>query len=298
MSKILYKKKILLKKPEWLKINFPINCDNIQNIKKILRKNQLNTVCEEAQCPNLSECFNSGTATFMILGSVCTRKCPFCAVSKGRAEKVNFKEPKKLAYVISKLHLKHVVITSVTRDDLKDKGIKHFCQCIKEIRKKNNVTIEILVPDFRGVLKTVLDCFKKNLPNIFNHNIENVPRLYSEVRPGAHYKSSLKLLYNFHKKFPHIHTKSGLMLGLGERFDEVILVLKDLRKVGVSMITIGQYLQPSINHLPVKKYITPSKFKNLEKIALSMGFSSVFSGVFVRSSYHAQLQKQDMNLII
>ncbi|WP_343126706.1 lipoyl synthase [Buchnera aphidicola] len=295
VSQILKKK---LKKPYWLKINFPTDSKNFCNIKNILRKNNLNTVCEEAHCPNIFECFHSGTATFMILGSICTRKCPFCAVSKGRANFVDLDEPKKLALVISKLNLKHVVITSVTRDDLRDKGVMHFCRCIQEIRKKNNVTIEILVPDFRGVLKIVLKRFKKNLPDVFNHNIENVPRLYSKIRPGANYQDSLKLLYNFHKKFPTVYIKSGLMVGLGENLKEILEVLKDLRSVGVSMLTIGQYLQPSKYHLPVKKYFTPSEFKKLKSIAISLGFSNVFSGVFVRSSYHAETQTKNINLRI
>ncbi|ABJ90642.1 lipoyl synthase [Buchnera aphidicola] len=284
------KSKSILKKPKWLKIKLPSNLKKINKIKKILKKNFLHSVCEEANCPNLPECFNNGTATFMILGSICTRKCPFCAVTKGRAQKIDKNEPKKILDIVIKLKLTYVVLTSVARDDLKDGGAKHFSKCIYEIRKKKNIKVEILVPDFRGKEKIALKIFNKFPPDIFNHNIENVPRLYSLIRPGADYIKSLNLLYQFKKICPNIPTKSGLMLGLGEKKKEIISVLKDLKSVGVSIVTIGQYLQPSKNHLLVQKYITPKEFKNFEYIALSLGFSKVFCGPLVRSSYHADRQ--------
>lgn len=288
LKKINTEKNIIyLKKPNWLRVRLPTNINKIFNIKQILRKNDLYSVCEEAKCPNLSECFNRGTATFMILGKVCTRKCPFCAVIKGRAMEPNIYEPNKLFTAILQLNLKYVVLTSVTRDDLKDGGAQHFCNCILAIRKIKKIKIEILVPDFRGKNKIALNIFKQCLPDIFNHNIENVPRLYSIVRPGAKYKISLNLLKKFHQYFPNIPTKSGLMLGLGEHKKEVFSVLKDLKNVGVSIITLGQYMQPSKKHLLVKKYITPKEFFTYKKYALSLGFKYVFSGPLVRSSYHA-----------
>ncbi|VFP79185.1 lipoyl synthase [Buchnera aphidicola] len=280
----------VLKKPHWLKIRLPSNLYKINKIKNILKNNKLHSVCEEAHCPNLPECFNNGTATFMILGSICTRKCPFCAVKKGRALKIDINEPKKIFDVILKLNLKYVVLTSVSRDDLKDGGAGHFSKCIYTIRKKKNIKIEILVPDFRGKEIIALNKINKYPPDVFNHNVENVPRLYSIVRPGADYTKSLNLLYEFKKICPNIPTKSGLMLGLGEKKNEVISVLKDLKSVGVSIITIGQYMQPSKQHLSVQKYITPQEFIIFQNIALSLGFSKVFSGPLVRSSYHADKQ--------
>jgi lipoic acid synthetase len=280
----------MLKKPDWIKIKIPSNSSRIQKIKNILRKYSLNTVCEEAQCPNLTECFNKKTATFMILGSICTRKCPFCAVKKGRPISVDKNEPKKLAYVVSRMNLKYVVITSVNRDDLKDGGSFQFLKCIQQIRKKKGIKIEILVPDFRKKTNIALQILGKSLPDIFNHNLENVPRLYNLIRPGANYFNSLKLLYSFRKKFPQVPTKSGLMVGLGETNKEIFQVIKDLYDNGVSMLTIGQYLQPSQNHFPVQRYLNNLEFKEIKKKALSIGFRHVFCGPLVRSSYHAKNQ--------
>lgn len=280
----------MLKKPNWIKIKVPINSEKVNDIVDKLRKKKLNSVCEEAKCPNLRECFQRGTATFMILGKVCTRKCPFCAVNNGRAMPLDKKEPKNLALTILDMNINYVVITSVARDDLHDGGAKHFSNCIREIRKVKNVKIEILVPDFRKKINIALKIIKSELPDVFNHNLENVPRLYSVIRPGANYFSSLSLLNTFKIKNPKIPTKSGLMLGLGETDKEIIQVMKDLRNNGVNMITIGQYLQPSKFHLPVKRYVTPKEFKDFEREAFSMGFTSAFCGPFVRSSYHAKDQ--------
>lgn len=280
----------ILKKPDWLKIKVPSYSNYIYDIKNILRENNLFSVCEEALCPNLTECFNRGTATFMILGSVCTRKCPFCAVKKGRPILPDESEPNKIFRVVKKLKLKYVVLTSVARDDLKDGGALQFSKCIQEIRKNKTIKIEILVPDFRKKQKLALYILSKYPPDVFNHNIENVPRLYPKIRPGANYKNSLTLLQDFHSIFPKIPIKSGLMLGLGEKKTEVITVLKDLKSVGVSIVTLGQYMQPSKNHLSVKKYITPLEFSDFKKIALSIGFKRVFSSPLVRSSYHAEKQ--------
>ncbi|CAL4320925.1 Lipoyl synthase [Buchnera aphidicola (Periphyllus testudinaceus)] len=277
----------MLKKPDWIKIKLPINSIKVKKITQILRKNNLNTVCEEAKCPNLIECFNKGTATFLILGFICTRKCPFCGVKKGRPNNVDLNEPKKLAQVILYMGLKYVVLTSVNRDDLKDGGMSQFVKCIYEIRKIKNIKIEILVPDFRKKEDIALKLIKKNLPDIFNHNIETVPRLYNIIRPGANYKKSLHLLKIFHKQFPKIPTKSGLMVGLGEKKNEIFQVLKDLYRNGVSMLTIGQYLQPSNTHLPVKKYLTMEEFSTIKEKAFLIGFKHVFCGPLVRSSYHA-----------
>uniref|UniRef100_A0A451DFD8 Lipoyl synthase n=1 Tax=Buchnera aphidicola (Cinara pseudotsugae) TaxID=2518978 RepID=A0A451DFD8_9GAMM len=292
ISKILSNnsKPLILKKPKWLKIRLPSNLKKINKIKNILKNHKLHSVCEEANCPNLSECFNQGTATFMILGSICTRKCPFCAVKKGRPLAVDLNEPKKILQVTNQLNLKYIVLTAVSRDDLKDGGANHFAKCIYELRKKKNTKIEILVPDFRGKEKIALNIFNKYPPDVFNHNIENVPRLYTKVRPGANYINSLNLLNQFKEICPNVPTKSGIMLGLGEEKKEIIAVLKDLKSVGVSIITIGQYMQPSKYHLSVKKYITPREFKEFENISLSLGFLKVFCGPLVRSSYHAEKQ--------
>ncbi|NIG99213.1 MAG: lipoyl synthase [Buchnera aphidicola (Periphyllus acericola)] len=284
----------MLRKPSWIKIKIPKNSTKVENIKNVLRRNSLNTVCEEAQCPNLTECFNKGTATFLILGSICTRKCPFCGVKKGRPKNIDLNEPKKLAKVISYMNLKYVVLTSVNRDDLKDGGVSQFINCIKEIRKIKNVKIEILVPDFRKKEKIALKLMKDNLPDVFNHNIETVPRLYKTVRPGANYIKSLFLLNSFKKKFPMIPTKSGLMVGLGEKKNEIFTVLKDLHNNGVSMLTIGQYLQPSKIHLPVQKYLTHKEFKKIKKKAKFIGFKYIFCGPLVRSSYHAHDQYKNI----
>ncbi|AWH90517.1 lipoyl synthase [Buchnera aphidicola (Melanaphis sacchari)] len=279
-----------LKKPDWIKINMLTNTSRISKIKNALRKNNLYSVCEEARCPNLPECFNYGTATFMILGAICTRNCPFCAVSHGKPKDVDIKEPENLAKTIFDMGINYVVITSVVRDDLYDGGAQHFVDCITSIKNKNNIKIEVLVPDFRGRVKLILEIFKKKLPDVFNHNIESVPRLYKRIRPGANYQKSLFLLESFKKKYTYIPTKSGLMLGLGEKDKEIVQVMKDLYESGVTLLTVGQYLQPSKNHLPVENYISPAEFESIKKEALSIGFSNAFCGPFVRSSYHAVSQ--------
>ncbi|AFA41421.1 lipoate synthase [Wigglesworthia glossinidia endosymbiont of Glossina morsitans morsitans (Yale colony)] len=287
--------KLILNKPNWLKIKLPTNTDQIDKIKKIIKSQNLHTVCEEAACPNLPECFNRGTATFMILGAICTRRCPFCNVMSGRPKIIDKQEPEKLANTVIKMQLKHVVITSVNRDDLKDGGAQQFADCIYSIRKLNfKIKIEILVPDFRGCNKYALNILNKFPPDIFNHNIESVPRLYAKVRPGAKYDRSIKLLKNFNLLNPKIPTKSGLMLGLGETKEEVIQVMKDLRQSSVSMLTIGQYLRPTPKHLPVVRYVHPEEFSNFKKIAINLGFTSAMCGPFVRSSYHAEKQKNNI----
>ncbi|WP_343189253.1 lipoyl synthase [Buchnera aphidicola (Chaitoregma tattakana)] len=289
--------KNVLKKPNWIITKFPINNVEIKNIKHVLKKNNLYSVCEEALCPNIYECFNNKTVTFMILGNICTRKCTFCAVSKGRPNKIDKNEPRKIAKVVKEISLKHVVITSVNRDDLKDGGAKHFYECIKEI-KKNNVrtTVETLVPDFKNCVDNAIDIISMSPPNIFNHNIESVPRLYKYVRKGANYKNSLNLLKKFKKRNKNVLTKSGLMVGLGENYNEIINVMQDLKKHNVDMLTIGQYLQPSQYHFPVKKYITIKEFKHLKKIATKIGFKNVFCGPLVRSSYHSDKQINEVNI--
>ena len=279
-----------LKKPEWIRIRHT-NSSKVNELKNTLRSQDLFTVCEEAQCPNLSECFNHGTATFMIMGQICTRRCPFCDVAHGRPNPLDINEPKHLAKTISKMSLRYVVITSVDRDDLRDGGASHFKACIDEIRQKTpSVVIEILTPDFRGRVKKALDIFHDCPPDVFNHNLETVPSLYPKVRPGSDYQQSLELLNNFKEKHPHVKTKSGLMLGVGETQKQVINVLKDLRKHKVDMLTLGQYLQPSQHHLAVEEYITPKQFEEYKTIAKELGFSQVASGPMVRSSYHADLQ--------
>ncbi|XBC39964.1 MAG: lipoyl synthase [Buchnera aphidicola (Chaetogeoica yunlongensis)] len=280
----------ILKKPNWIKTKLPISFKKIQHIMSILRKYNLHTVCEQALCPNLTECFHQGTATFMILGSICTRRCPFCAVDHGKPSFVNKDEPAFLAKAIFDMKIRHVVITSVVRDDLEDRGARHFSNCIQAIRQNKNVTIEILVPDFRGVMKKSCKIISISPPDIFNHNLENVPRLYKLIRPGASYKNSLQLLEYFKKLNPNVPTKSGLMLGLGETYKETMNVMKDLLSHGVTILTIGQYLQPSLDHFPVQKYITPNEFQEIKKEALSFGFKKVFCGSLVRSSYHAEEQ--------
>ncbi|BGI51419.1 MAG: lipoyl synthase [Buchnera aphidicola (Ceratovacuna japonica)] len=284
-----YKK--ILKKPSWIVTKFPINDSKIKNIKKILKNNDLHSVCEEALCPNIYECFNKKTLTFMILGNICTRKCSFCAVLKGRPKKIDKNEPKKIARVVNLINLNHVVITSVNRDDLKDGGSSHFVKCIKEIKKNNfKTTIEILVPDFKKCIKYAIEKISLCPPDIFNHNIESVPRLYKYVRKGANYKNSLYLLKKFKKKNPSLITKSGFMVGLGEKYSEIVDIITDLKKSNVDMITIGQYLQPSIYHFPVKKYFTIKEFNRLKILSKKIGFKNVFCGPLVRSSYHSSLQ--------
>ena len=279
-----------LKKPSWIRIRHT-NSSKVNELKKTLRSQELFTVCEEAQCPNLSECFNHGTATFMIMGQICTRRCPFCDVAHGRPKPLDINEPEHLAETISKMALKYVVITSVDRDDLRDGGANHFKNCIDKIRKKTPlVKIEILTPDFRGRVEKALDIFDDCAPDVFNHNLETVPSLYPKVRPGSDYEQSLDLLKNFKERHPHIKTKSGLMLGVGESQKQVIDVLKDLRNHKVDMLTLGQYLQPSRHHLAVEEYISPDQFEKYKMIAYDLGFSQVASGPMVRSSYHADLQ--------
>ena len=279
-----------LKKPSWIRIRHA-NSSKVNELKKTLRSQELFTVCEEAQCPNLSECFNHGTATFMIMGQICTRRCPFCDVAHGRPKALDINEPEHLAETISKMALKYVVITSVDRDDLRDGGANHFKDCIDKIRKKTPlVKIEILTPDFRGRVEKALDIFDDCAPDVFNHNLETVPSLYPKVRPGSDYEQSLDLLKNFKERHPHIKTKSGLMLGVGESQKQVIDVLKDLRDHKVDMLTLGQYLQPSRHHLAVEEYISPDQFEKYKMIAYDLGFSQVASGPMVRSSYHADLQ--------
>jgi lipoyl synthase len=285
-----------LPKPSWIKMQLP-NSQEFNRVKSLLKKNHLNTVCEEASCPNIGECFSQGTATFMILGELCTRRCPFCDVAHGRPNAPDINEPKKLAEAIQQLDLKYVVITSVDRDDLRDGGAQHFVDCIKEIRRLNNhIKIEILVPDFRGREKTALDIISTSPPDVFNHNLETIPRLYKQARPGSDYSHSLKLLLDFKDKFPNILTKSGLMLGLGETMEEINHVLNDLKNHRVDMVTLGQYLQPTEHHLPVERYVTPLEFEQLKKNGESLGFSSIASGPMVRSSYHADIQAKDLTL--
>lgn len=283
----------VLKKPDWMRIKLSAQTDNIRHIKNTMRKHGLHSVCEEASCPNLAECFNHGTATFMILGDICTRRCPFCDVAHGRPLPPDQKEPIKLAKTIAEMRLHYVVITSVDRDDLKDGGAKHFADCTKEIRALSpNIKIETLTPDFRGCIDDAVEILTSNPPDVFNHNLENIPRLYKKIRPGASYDGSLELLAKFKSAHPDIPTKSGLMVGLGESNEELIQVLKDLRSHGVTMLTLGQYLQPSKFHLPVERYVSPVEFEQLKQIALAMGFTHAACGPFVRSSYHADLQAQ------
>ncbi|WP_429195849.1 lipoyl synthase [Aeromonas veronii] len=281
----------LLRKPDWMRIKLPPSSQKIEHIKSTLRKNKLHSVCEEASCPNLAECFNHGTATFMIMGAICTRRCPFCDVAHGRPLALDPEEPKKLALTIKEMNLKYVVITSVDRDDLRDGGAQHFADCIREIREHSPQTrIEILTPDFRGRMEQALEVFRETPPDVFNHNLETAPRMYRVARPGADYKWSLELLRCIKEMHPHVPTKSGLMMGLGETNEEIVEVLKDLRAHGVNMLTLGQYLQPSRHHLPVKRYVPPAEFDELKDVAMELGFTHAACGPFVRSSYHADLQ--------
>jgi len=279
-----------LRKPSWIRIKHPAG-SKVDKLKKTLRDQKLFTVCEEAQCPNLGECFNHGTATFMIMGQICTRRCPFCDVAHGKPKPLDTDEPQHLAETIEKMALKYVVITSVDRDDLRDGGANHFKQCIDQIRQTTpQVKIEILTPDFRGRVEKALEVLKTCPPDVFNHNLETVPSLYPKVRPGASYEYSLKLLQSFKKQHPEVTTKSGLMLGVGESEQQVLDVLADLRAHDVDMLTLGQYLQPSKHHLAVEAFITPEQFGRYKVLATEMGFSQVASGPMVRSSYHADLQ--------
>ncbi|MCK5665518.1 MAG: lipoyl synthase [Thiotrichaceae bacterium] len=284
----------LLRKPDWIRIKLPTN-GTVGKLKSTL-KNHLHTVCEEASCPNLNECFSEGTASFLILGNICTRRCPFCNIAHGYPNPVDTEEPFKLAKTIEGMHLKYVVITSVNRDDLRDGGAKHFVACIQAIREISPHThIEILVPDFRGKLEIALPIFKQALPEVFNHNLETIIRLYQKSRPGADYDWSLQLLKHFKATYPHIPTKSGLMLGLGETIEEILQAMRDLRAHNCDMLTLGQYLQPSRHHLPVQRYVTPKEFKELAKFGKQMGFKNVASGPLVRSSYHAEKQLDTIN---
>jgi lipoic acid synthetase len=280
-----------LSKPSWIRAKAPVGRE-VSRIKRLLRQARLVTVCEEAQCPNLGECFNHGTATFMILGDVCTRRCPFCDVAHGRPQPLDPTEPDHLASSIAAMGLRYVVITSVDRDDLRDGGAGHFAACLQAIRGMTpGIRVELLVPDFRGRVGAALDRFSGDaVPDVFNHNLETVPRLYREVRPGADYVGSLELLREFKARHPAVPTKSGLMLGLGEDHDEVLAVMEDLRRHRCDMLTLGQYLQPSREHLSVRRYWTPVEFKALRIAAETMGFSNVASGAMVRSSYHADRQ--------
>lgn len=287
----------LLRKPSWIRVRSP-NSENYYEVKRLLREHKLHTVCEEASCPNIGECFGKGTATFMILGDLCTRRCPFCDVAHGRPKPPDPGEPLHLAQSIAAMKLRYVVITSVDRDDLRDGGAQHFADCIQAIRTHSPHTkIETLVPDFRGRLEIALEKLAACPPDVLNHNLETVPRLYKQCRPGADYANSLKLLKDFKALFPHIPTKSGLMLGLGETDEEILQVLRDLREHNVEMLTIGQYLQPSIGHLPVMRYVDPEGFKAFERAALEMGFSHAACGPMVRSSYHADLQAHESGLL-
>jgi lipoic acid synthetase len=276
--------------PTWIR-NKSTNAAKIHNVKRLLRSHGLTTVCEEAACPNLNECFNHGTATFMIMGDLCTRRCPFCDIAHGHPKPLDLNEPTQLARAVQTLNLNYVVITSVNRDDLRDGGATHFANCIAELRTHNpNIRIEILIPDFRNKTHLSLPILASTPPDVFNHNIETVPRLYSTVRPGADYLGSLQLLQNFNKLCPHIPIKSGLMLGLGETITEIEIVLHDLLEHGCNFLTIGQYLQPSTAHLPVTRFITPSEFDAIGAYARKLGFNQVASAPLVRSSYHAEQQ--------
>jgi lipoic acid synthetase len=280
----------LLPKPDWIRIKLPTN-NKIAQLKGLLRTNRMVTVCEEASCPNLAECFTHGTATFMIMGDKCTRRCSFCDVAHGRPDPLDLNEPDNLANTVYTMQLKYVVITSVDRDDLRDGGAAHFAACIIAVRAKNpNIKIEILVPDFRGRMEKALLALATAPSDVFNHNIETVPRLYKQARPGSDYAWSLKLLQQHKLQFPNIPSKSGLMLGLGETIEEIQQTLFDLREHQVDMLTLGQYLQPSRHHIPVARYVTPTEFDQLRVFAQNLGFVHVASGPLVRSSYHADRQ--------
>jgi lipoic acid synthetase len=280
-----------LKKPDWIRVKAAPAGSRFYDIKRILREHNLHTVCEEASCPNIGECFGKGTATFMIMGDKCTRRCPFCDVGHGRPDPLDQDEPLNLAKTIAALKLNYVVITSVDRDDLRDGGAGHFVQCIQEVRRLSPATkIEVLVPDFRGRLERALGIFDQAPPDVMNHNLETVPRLYKQARPGSDYAHSLKLLQEFKKRCPGVPTKSGLMLGLGETDEEILQVMRDMRAHDVDMLTIGQYLQPSAHHLPVLRYVHPDTFAMFERQADEMGFTHAAVGAMVRSSYHADEQ--------
>ncbi len=283
----------VLKKPDWIRVKAASSGTRFYEIKDILRANKLVTVCEEASCPNIGECFGKGTATFMIMGDKCTRRCPFCDVGHGRPDPLDTQEPDNLARTIAALRLNYVVITSVDRDDLRDGGAGHFVQCIEKIRELSPTTrIEVLVPDFRGRDDRALKILQTAPPDVMNHNIETVPRLYKEARPGSDYLFSLNLLKKFKAQFPDVPTKSGLMVGLGETDEEILAVMQDMRAHDIDMLTMGQYLAPSSSHLPVRRYVHPDTFKQFETQAYAMGFKHAAVGAMVRSSYHADRQAQ------
>jgi lipoic acid synthetase len=280
----------VLRKPQWIRAKAPSSPQALR-VKQLLREHKLHTVCEEASCPNLGECFSHGTATFMIMGGICTRRCPFCDVAHGRPEPLDTNEPANLAQTIATLGLRYVVITSVDRDDLRDGGAAHFVACIQAVREHAPLTrIEVLVPDFRGRMDVALEILDQAPPDVFNHNLETVPRLYKKARPGADYAWSLELIKRFKARHPNVPTKSGLMVGIGEELPEIEQVLRDLRAHNCDMLTLGQYLQPTRNHLAVERFVTPEEFNQLADIARQLGFSNVASGPMVRSSYHADLQ--------
>ena len=279
-------------KPDWIRIKIP-SSPQINHIKQTLRKHKLASVCEEASCPNLGECFSHGTATFMIMGDICTRRCPFCDVAHGKPKPLSTEEPRELAEAIREMGLSYVVITSVDRDDLKDSGAQHFANCITETKRLNpGIKVEVLVPDFRGRMEIALQILQATPPDVFNHNLETVPRLYKQARPGADYEWSLDLLEGYKQRRPEVTTKSGVMLGLGETIDEVKAVMRDLKAHSVDMVTLGQYLQPSRDHLRVERFVHPDEFVELRRFGDALGFQHVASGPLVRSSYHADKQAQ------
>ena len=282
-----------LKKPDWIRVKAGSPTTRFYEIKQVLREHKLHTVCEEASCPNIGECFGKGTATFMIMGDKCTRRCPFCDVGHGRPDPLDVDEPLNLAKTIAALKLRYVVITSVDRDDLRDGGAGHFVECIQRVRELSPTTqIEILTPDFRGRMDRALDILKAAPPDVMNHNLETIPRLYKEARPGSDYQFSLTLLQRFKQEVPGVPTKSGLMVGLGETDDEILQTMRDMRAHGIDMLTIGQYLAPSGHHLPVRRYVHPDTFRMFEREAAAMGFTHAAVGAMVRSSYHADKQAE------
>ena len=278
------------RKPEWIRVTLGNN-EKVEKIRQTLRKHKLSSVCEEASCPNLGECFSSGTATFMIMGDICTRRCPFCDVAHGRPNALMENEPLELAEAIAEMGLSYVVVTSVDRDDLRDGGAAHFARCIEETRRLNpGIKLEILVPDFRGRGDIAINILSRTAPDVFNHNLETVPSLYKKVRPGSDYQWSLNLLKQYKEMAPDVLTKSGIMVGVGETREEVIQVMEDMYAHKIDMVTIGQYLQPSRDHLPVERFVHPDEFDEYARIGMDMGFHHVASGPMVRSSYHADKQ--------
>ena len=287
-----------LRKPDWIRVKAGNDAGRFGEIKKMLREQKLHTVCEEAACPNIGECFGRGTATFMILGDICTRRCPFCDVGHGKPLPPDVDEPRHLAESVANLKLRYVVITSVDRDDLRDGGAQHFVDVIRAVREASpSTTIEVLVPDFRGRMDVALDIFGQSLPDVMNHNLETVPRLYKQARPGADYAHSLNFLKAFKERYPDVPTKSGLMVGLGETDEEIIEELKDMRDHQIDLLTIGQYLAPSNHHLPVQRYVHPDTFKRFETEALAMGFNGAACGPMVRSSYWADQQAHSAGVV-